>query len=136
MVLADAAGAVAGQLFGVVDKLFTSDQERAEAKRKLLELEQQGELAQIAVNRVEAQHENVFVAGWRPAIGWVCGSALAYHYIVQPFAAFVAVVAGLDPALVQALPDLDLGAMMPVLLGMLGLGGLRSFEKAKGKSGG
>jgi len=136
MVLADAAGAVAGQLFGVVDKLFTSDQERAEAKRKLLELEQQGELAQLAINRAEAQHENVFVAGWRPAIGWVCGSALAYHYIVQPVAGFAAVIAGVDPALVQALPALDLGAMMPVLLGMLGLGGLRSFEKAKGKSGG
>jgi hypothetical protein len=134
--LGQAAGTIARELFGVVDDLFTSDEERAEAKRKLLEMEQRGELAQIKVNLAEADHESVFVAGWRPGIGWICGAALAYHYIVQPFAQFVVVVAGIDPDVADALPQLDLGGLMPVLLGMLGLGGMRSFEKSRGKKGG
>lgn len=123
---------IAGPLFGLIDNLFTSDDERAEAKRKLLEMDQRGELAQIKVNLQEAQHESIFVSGWRPAVGWTCAAAFAYAFIVQPFAAFVAAVSGLSAEQMALLPELDLGAMMPVLLGMLGLGGMRSFEKHKG----
>lgn len=123
---------VAGPLFGLIDSLFTSDEERADAKRKLLEMEQKGELAQIAVNMQEAKSEHLFVSGWRPAVGWVCVAAFAYGFILQPFATFVAVVAGLEVEIVQALPDLDLGSMMPVLLGMLGLGAMRTYEKKSG----
>ena len=72
----------------------------------------------------------MFVAGWRPFIGWTCGVALAYTYVMQPILVFILAQSGY---LVQ-LPIMDLTVMMPVLLGMLGLGGLRSFEKFKGVS--
>ena len=125
-------GSLAGPLFGLVDDLFTSDEEREAAKLKLLEMEQKGELAQIAVNMQEAKSENVFISGWRPAVGWTCTAAFAYAFVLQPFAAFIALVSGMDPALLAALPDLDIGSMMPVLLGMLGLGAMRSYEKKSG----
>ncbi len=127
-------GALAGPLMGLIDDLFTSDEERAEAKVKLLQMEQNGELAQIAVNMQEAKSENVFISGWRPAVGWTCTAAFAYAFVLQPFAAFIALVSGMDPVLLAALPDLDLGSMLPVLFGMLGLGTLRSVEKIKGSN--
>lgn len=125
-------GALAGPLMGLIDDLFTSDEERAEARIKLLEMEQNGELAQIAVNMKEADSEHLFVSGWRPAVGWTCTAAFAYAFVLQPFAAFIALAAGMDPALLAALPDLDIGSMMPVLLGMLGLGAMRTYEKKSG----
>ena len=125
-------GALAGPLMGLVDDLFTSDEEREAAKLKLLQMEQNGELAQIAVNMQEAKSENVFISGWRPAVGWTCTAAFAYAFVLQPFAAFIALGSGMDPALLEALPDLDIGSMMPVLLGMLGLGAMRSYEKKSG----
>lgn len=127
---------IAGPLFGLIDNLFTSDEERAEAKRRLLEMEQKGELAQIAVNMQEAQSESLFVSGWRPFIGWTCGAALAYEFVVKQMLIFAvnasaAYTSGplFDPSL---LPTLDWSALMPVLLGMLGLGGMRTFEKLRG----
>lgn len=91
-------------------------------------------IAQVETNKTEAQHRSVFVAGWRPFVGWTCGAALAYHFILQPLAVFVLVafnVTGLHPS---DLPSFDMDALMTVLLGMLGLGGLRTFEKYKGVS--
>ena len=85
---------------------------------------------QLEINKAEAQSRNIFVAGWRPFIGWTCGVAMAYNYVVHPIMIFT--LAQLD--YLVALPALDLGEMMPVLMGMLGLGGLRSFEKYKGIS--
>jgi len=132
-----AAGMVSGiarPLFDLIDNLFTSDEERLAAKQRLIELDQQGKLAQLQVNLQEAKHESIFVAGWRPFVGWVCGSALAYTYILEPAAKFGAAVHG-DPKimdLVNGLPTLDMTTMMPVLLGMLGLGGMRSYEKRTG----
>jgi len=84
--------------------------------------------AQIAVNQKEAGHQSIFISGWRPSVGWVCCLGLASNYIFIPVANFVLVVSG--SAIV--IPALDLSEMMPVLLGMLGLGGLRSWEKTKG----
>ena len=85
---------------------------------------------QLEINKAEAQSRNIFVAGWRPIIGWTCADAIAYNYELHPIMIFV--LAQLD--YLVALPALDLGEMMPVLMGMLGLGGLRSFEKYKGIS--
>lgn len=122
-------GSLAGPLFGLVDDLFTSDEEREAAKLKLLEMEQRGELAQISVNMQEAKSEHLFVSGWRPAVGWVCVAAFAYTFVLLPFTSFIALAVGMNPALLEALPDLDIGSMMPVLLGMLGLGAMRTYEK-------
>jgi hypothetical protein len=89
---------------------------------------QESALAQLEVNKVEAASSSLFVSGWRPATGWVCVLGMAGNFIVTPFANFV--LALLDVHVVVPLVPLD--TMMPVLLGLLGLGGLRTFEKTKG----
>ena len=89
-------------------------------------------LAQIEVNKAEAGSSSVFKGGWRPFVGWVCGVALAYHFILHPIIVFALVtfnVTGLHPS---DLPVFDMDSLMTVLLGMLGLGGLRTYEKQKG----
>ena len=118
----------------VLDRFFPNKEERAKAEReieaKLTAHLASIDLAQLEVNKQEASHRSLLVAGWRPFVGWTCGLALFYTYLVQPTATFVLAQTG---HLIQ-LPPVDLSAMMPVLLGMLGLGGLRSFEKYKGVS--
>jgi hypothetical protein len=84
---------------------------------------------QLAINQKEAEHGSIFVAGWRPAIGWVCGSALGWNYIVQPIITWVAFISGVDLA---DAPRLDTAELTTILLGMLGLGGLRTYEKRLG----
>ena len=116
----------------VLDRFFPNKEEKAKAAReieaRLSDHLAQIDVAQIRVNEKEASHRNLFVAGWRPFIGWSCGLALFYTYLAQPVVTFILIQRGqyVD------LPPIDLGAMMPVLLGMLGLGGLRSWEKSKG----
>ena len=88
----------------------------------------QVDLAQLGVNKVEAAHRSMFVAGWRPFIGWTCGVALAYSYVLQPILVFALAQSGH----LMELPRMDLTELTPVLMGMLGLGGLRTFEKYKG----
>ena len=80
---------------------------------------------QLAIDEQEAKSQSIFVSGWRPFVGWVCGSAFAYAFILQPFAVFTLNAFGRH----IVLPTLDLSTMMPVLLGMLGLGAMRSYEK-------
>tara|TARA_R100001143_G_scaffold58228_1_gene56006 strand:- start:1244 stop:1651 length:408 start_codon:yes stop_codon:yes gene_type:complete len=119
----------------VIGRFLPEDKEEAaKAKREieagLTKHLAQIDLAQLDINKAEGQHRSMFVAGWRPFIGWTCGVALAYTYVLQPILVFILAQSGY---LVQ-LPVMDLSVMMPVLLGMLGLGGLRSFEKFKGVS--
>lgn len=117
----------------VIGRFLPEDKEaRAKAERQL---EQQLathlakiDLAQLDINKTEAAHRSVFVSGWRPFIGWSCGVALAWSYVVTPILTFILAQTGY---LVE-LPSMNLGEMMPVLMGMLGLGGLRTFEKFKG----
>jgi len=85
-------------------------------------------LAQLDVDKAEAASASVFVAGWRPGIGWVCGIAFGWNYVLEPFMQFVATLCG-HPV---TMPSLDLSGMMPVLLGMLGLGAMRTVEKVQG----
>jgi|TARA_R110002020_G_scaffold102221_1_gene240234 hypothetical protein len=119
----------------IVGRFLPEDKEkRAAAEReiqaKLTDSLAQIDLAQLGINKVEAGHRSIFVAGWRPFIGWTCGVSLAYTYVLQPILVF-----GLGQAgYLVNLPTMELGEMMPVLMGMLGLGGLRSFEKFKGVS--
>ena len=86
-------------------------------------------MAQIEVNKVEAASNSIFKGGWRPFIGWVCGIAFAYHFVLQPLLVFILTYAG-HP--VPELPEFDMASLMTVLGGLLGLGGLRTFEKYKG----
>jgi hypothetical protein len=84
--------------------------------------------AQIEVNKTEAKHKDLFVAGWRPAVGWVTCLGMAGNFLVIPMANFTLALSGSA----ITVPLIDLSTMMPVLMGMLGLGGLRTYEKTKG----
>ena len=86
---------------------------------------------QLKINQQEAQHASIFVAGWRPAVGWICGIALGWNFIVQPLLLWAAWIIPEGAELATA-PKLDTGELMTVLLGMLGLGGLRTYEKRVG----
>jgi|TARA_B100000085_G_scaffold211308_1_gene195348 hypothetical protein len=81
---------------------------------------------QTKINEVEAQHRSMFVAGWRPSVGWVCSLAFAYHFVAFP------IIQTIYPDV--DFPELDTEPLFTVLMGMLGLGGLRTFEKLKGKA--
>ena len=112
----------------ILDK-FIVDKDLKEKLEHEIKLEiQKANIAQIEVNKAEALHRTVFVAGWRPFIGWTCGLALSYHFILQPIIVFTMSVNGLD----YDLPEFDMGSLMTIVLGLLGLGGMRSFEKLKG----
>lgn len=123
----------------LLDKFFPDPAAAADAKLKLMQMAQTGELAQLdadlklatgqmEVNKVEAASQSLFVAGWRPFIGWVCGAAFAFKFIGGPLAVVLMAMAG-HPI---TLPVFDFTEMSTVLLGMLGLGGLRTVEKIKG----
>ena len=122
-------------IMDVAGRFLPEDKEkRAEAEReieaKLADSLAKLDLVQAETNKVEAGHRSLFVAGWRPFIGWSCGFALAYTYVLQPILTFGLAQAGY----LIDLPAVNLGEMMPVLMGLLGLGGLRSWEKVKGVS--
>ena len=116
----------------VIGRFLPEDKEAAakakqEIEEKLTSHLAAIDLAQLEINKAEASHRSIFVAGWRPFIGWSCGLALAYTYVIQPIAVFALAQTGY----LIDLPTLSMSEMMPVLMGMLGLGGLRTFEKFK-----
>jgi|TARA_B100000900_G_scaffold14390_1_gene11561 hypothetical protein len=112
----------------ILDKFIADKDLKIKLQHELNQEIHKANLAQLEVNKVEAAHRNVFVAGWRPFTGWVCASALAYHFILEPIIVF-----GLALNNIQlTLPQFDMGSLLTVLMGMLGLGGLRTFEKTKG----
>ncbi len=125
----------------LLDKFIPDPQQAAEAKLKALEMAQRGELAsldadvklalgQLQVNQAEASTD-AFRGGWRPACGWVCAFGLAYTFLLRPLLPWFAALFG---AQVPPLPDIDTDTLIVLLTGMLGLGGLRTFERVKGKA--
>ena len=118
----------------VLDRVLPDPAQQAAAKLELMKLQQNGELAQITgqmeINKVEAASSSLFVSGWRPSIGWVCGAGFAVQFVIGPLAEWGAALAG-HPV---KFPQMDTGTMMPLLLGMLGLGGLRTAEKLADKA--
>ena len=90
---------------------------------------QQLALAQIEVNAAEASSGSLFKGGWRPAVGWVCAIAFAYHFVLKDSIVFGCAVANVE---IPELPEFDMGTLLTVLGGMLGIGGLRTYEKQKG----
>jgi len=84
--------------------------------------------AQLEINNTEAKHNSLFVSGWRPAVGWTCCLGMAANFLLIPMTNFVLALASSE----ITIPLIELETMLPVLLGMLGLGGMRSFEKSKG----
>jgi len=112
----------------ILDKFIPDPAAKAKASAELRESLQAWDKAQTDVNKVEAAHKSIFVAGWRPFVGWTCGSAFALHFVVIPLANFFMVVFK-QP---QVLITFDVQTLMTVLMGLLGMGGLRTFEKIKG----
>ena len=112
------------------EKMSESERANLEAQvtMELAKQDWQGVMGNLEINKEEAKSTNWFVAGWRPAVGWVCATAFAYHYIIQPLALFVIITTGVA---LPPLPTFEMESLMTVLLGMLGLGGLRTFEKYK-----
>ena len=122
-----------GGLFGIVGKAVVDKDKVRQAEHDIRRLVMSSHLAQIAVNRQEAAHASLLVAGWRPFIGWVCGFSLLYKFILYPFLQFALVVFTPDFP-VDQLPRIEVGEMTAILMGMLGLGGMRTYEKLKGVS--
>lgn len=131
-----AALAIGGKL---IDRLWPDPTQAAAAQLELLKLAQNGELAQLAadtdlaklqieVNKVEAAAPDLLTRGWRPMVGWVCCAGLATQFLIGPFCTWGA---GLMGAVV-VFPELDMATLLTLLLGLLGLGSLRTVEKLKG----
>lgn len=132
--LGEAVGGLVKEALGPLLNLIPDPNARKEAEEKF-NSQILGALTglvkgQLAINQQEAAHPSVFVAGWRPFIGWVCGAGFAWAFLLQPFVSFFVVIfSNVDPA---KLPELDTGQLLSLALGMLGLGGLRTYEKQIG----
>lgn len=126
-----------------IERIWPDPIRRAEEMRKLEEMKQKGDLAelnahvqlmvaQLDVNKAEAQHKSIFVAGWRPFIGWCGGAAMAYQFILYPLMLWVWTIAkasGKIPAEIDPPPIIDTGALFAIVTGMLGIGAMRSHDK-------
>lgn len=134
---------IVGPVMDIVNKLIPDPAQKAQAQLALLQLQQNEEFKQIDAqlqsaaqqtdtNKVEASSANLFVSGWRPFIGWICGTGLGWNFAGLPVVQFFATLFG-HPVSVQ---PADLSEMMPLLIGMLGLGGMRTYEKINGVNSG
>ena len=128
--------AILGIIAPILEKVLTSVIPDPQARQKaILEIYaalQQSDLAQIDVNKAEAANNSLFISGWRPFIGWVCGGALFYQYMFIPLGGFVASFCGEKyVTIILNAPKLD-GTLWELMFGMLGMGALRSFDKIRG----
>ena len=125
--------ALIGPVTGLLDKFIPDADQKAKLAHDIATMSekhaQEALLAQLEINKAEAASGSLFKGGWRPFVGWTCGIAFAYHFVLQPFLIFVFAYIGIEP---PDLPEFDVGTLLPVLGGMLGIGGLRSYEKTKG----
>jgi hypothetical protein len=132
MAIAEAIyGAFSGIVKPILDKWIPDAKDRLEAEQTIMKAAFAIDLAQIGVNTAEAANPNVFVSGWRPFIGWTCGSAFAWQFVGEPVVTYVLLVSGVH---VPPIPQLDWSQMSVVLTGMLGLGAMRSYDKQQGTS--
>ena len=117
----------------LIDHFFPDANQAAAAKLRLLEMQQNGDLqvmaSQMDINKIEAQNPSLFVSGWRPFIGWVCGISLTYAAIIEPVSRFLAKVVF---QYTSEFPVIDTTLTLQILLGLLGLAGMRSWEKKEG----
>ena len=116
----------------LIDRLWPDPAQAAAAKLELFKLQQNGELAamtaQTDINKAEATSGSMFVAGWRPSVGWVCSAALFFQFIVAPTIQWGMAIADRT----VTLPALDTGTLIALLMSMLGVGGMRTLEKLNG----
>lgn len=115
----------------VLDGLFTSDKERLSKTAAPARVAQQPALVQAEINKIEATHRSAFASGWRPFIGWVCGFALVYYFVLRDILTWVIAVYRPD---IGVPPAIHMEELITVLMGLLALGGLRTFEKISGRA--
>jgi len=129
----DLLGKLVEPVSNVLDKVVEDKDQKARLAHEIATMAERHaqELArgQIEINKEEAKSRNIFIAGWRPFVGWTCGLALFWHFLGLPVTLFVTGWFNLQH---PPLPEFDMQSLMTVLLGMLGLGGMRTFEKFKG----
>ena len=122
-----------GPVTGILDKVIEDKDQKAKLAHELAtmadKLSHEQQLAQIEVNKAEAASGSLFKGGWRPCVGWVCAIAFFYHFVGQPVIIFILTVTGVE---IPELPNFNMNTLLTVLGGMLGIGGLRSYEKQKG----
>ena len=122
-----------GPATDLLDKFIEDKDQKAKLAHELATMAdkhaQEISLAQISVNKEEAASGSLFKGGWRPFVGWVCGVAFCYHFILQPLVIFIVAIAGVD---IPDLPEFQMNTLLTVLGGLLGIGGLRTYEKQKG----
>ena len=114
-----------------LDELFTSDEEREHARLLMMKELNQPHILQALTNLEEAKHPSIFVAGWRPALGWLCVILLAYAWVGRDL---IYIVLGMleKKAIIEDLPIMDVGELMTLVLALLGLGATRTYEKLRG----
>ncbi len=129
----DIIGSIADLVGKVIDRVVPDPKQKQEALMELAKLQQSGDLAVMAqqaeINKIEAASADPFTSRWRPFIGWVCGSALAFQMVLAPIVVQVSVIAKHPVAMVT----LDTSLLTTLLIGMLGLGGMRTMEKLQGR---
>jgi hypothetical protein len=108
-----------------------SPEKKAELEQRALEIEYALTKAQTDINLEEAKHPSIFVAGWRPFVGWVCGFSLGWQFIGSPIFEWIIKIAGKN----VSAPEMDTGSLVTVLFALLGIGGMRTFEKYKNSEG-
>lgn len=122
-----------GPVSSLLDKFVEDADQKAKLAHEIATMSQRHAqelaLAQINVNAAEAASGSLFKGGWRPFIGWTCGLAFFYHFVGQPLAIFILTISGVE---IPALPEFEMETLLTVLGGMLGIGGLRTYEKQKG----
>jgi hypothetical protein len=122
----DAMDSLVGLFKDYQDKKLTKEELKFRLETFEASNTQELKLAQVELNKQEATHSSMFVAGWRPFLGWVCGLGFAMNFLVAAVGTFIAASLGYPEII---FPQADVATMMPILLGMLGLGGFRTFEK-------
>jgi len=122
-----------GPATNLLDKFIEDKDQKAKLAHELAtmadKMAHEQQLAQIAVNKEEAASGSIFKGGWRPFIGWVCGIAFFYHFVLNPIILFVIAIIGIE---IPTLPKFQMNTLLTVLGGMLGIGSLRTYEKQKG----
>ena len=113
---------------GVVDKFVETPDEKTAAKIVFAKLEKEKSKFQFEINRLEAQHRSIFIASWRPYIGWICGVSLMFNFIVFPLMEWITIL--MDKQI--PMPNINSGELMTLVISLLGLGAMRSWEKGKG----
>ncbi len=113
----------------ILDKFVADKDLKAKLQHELDQELHKANMAQVEINKIEANHRSIFVAGWRPFLGWSLSFAMAWHYVLAPLILFIAGFFGYQ---LPQLPEFDMASLMTVLMGMLGLGGLRTVEKING----